>query len=108
MFRQIAELSTGPRDGSPGGLLTEREREIVGLIDAGLSNKKIALSLGIEVATVKNHVHHILEKLQVTRRGEAAARVPTGDWWPVRLAQRQSDTSTSAKEASGSRRLGQH
>lgn len=75
MFRQLAELSTGPRDGSPGSLLTEREREIVGLIDAGLSNKKIALSLGIEVATVKNHVHHILEKLQVTRRGEAAARV---------------------------------
>jgi len=45
------------------------------LIDEGLSNKEIAKRLRIEVATVKNHVHNILEKLQVHRRGEAAARV---------------------------------
>jgi DNA-binding NarL/FixJ family response regulator len=53
--------------------LTTREREIVGLIDEGLSNKQIARRLCIEVATVKNHVHHILVKLQVERRGAAAA-----------------------------------
>jgi DNA-binding NarL/FixJ family response regulator len=38
-----------------------RESEIVQLIDEGLSNKEIAVRLGIEVATVKNHVHNLLE-----------------------------------------------
>ena len=59
-------------DGNP---LTPRESEIVSLIDRGLSNKAIAAELGIELATVKNHVHNLLEKLQVHRRGEAAARL---------------------------------
>jgi DNA-binding NarL/FixJ family response regulator len=53
--------------------LTRREREIVELIDAGLSNKQIATTLSIELATVKNHVHNILGKLGVERRAEAAA-----------------------------------
>ena len=53
--------------------LTAREREIVTLLDQGLSNKQIATRLCIEVATVKNHVHHILVKLHVERRGAAAA-----------------------------------
>jgi DNA-binding NarL/FixJ family response regulator len=44
------------------------------LVDQGLSNKEIARTLRIGAATVKNHVHNILEKLQVRRRGEAAAR----------------------------------
>jgi DNA-binding NarL/FixJ family response regulator len=55
--------------------LTPREIEIVRLIDEGLSNREIGRRLAIEVATVKNHVHHVLEKLQVHRRGEAAARL---------------------------------
>ena len=55
--------------------LTLREREVVALIDSGMSNKEIASRLNIEVATVKNHVHRILEKLAVRRRGEAAARM---------------------------------
>lgn len=56
-------------------LLTAREREIVGLIDRGATNKDIGEKLSIEVATVKNHVHRILEKLGVTRRAAAAARM---------------------------------
>jgi two-component system, NarL family, nitrate/nitrite response regulator NarL len=55
--------------------LTSREREVLALIDAGLSNKEIAVRLRIEVATVKNHVHHLLDKLKVTSRGAAAARL---------------------------------
>lgn len=55
--------------------LTPRELEVVGLIDGGLSNKEIAARLQIELPTVKNHVHRILDKLQVRRRGEAAALV---------------------------------
>ena len=55
--------------------LTAREREIAPLLEQGLSNKEIAAQLHIEVATVKNHVHNLLEKLQVGSRGEAAARL---------------------------------
>jgi two-component system nitrate/nitrite response regulator NarL len=58
----------------PHSPLTSRESEIVRHIDLGRSNKEIAAQLGIEVATVKNHVHNVLEKLRVRRRGEAAAR----------------------------------
>jgi two-component system nitrate/nitrite response regulator NarL len=61
----------GPRPGS----LTRRELQIIGLVDKGCSNKEISRQLSIGTATVKNHVHHILEKLDVHRRGEAAARV---------------------------------
>ena len=50
------------------------------LIDQGLSNKEIAVRLGIEVATVKNHVHNLLEKLRVRRRARrrraSAAMMP--------------------------------
>jgi DNA-binding NarL/FixJ family response regulator len=54
--------------------LTSRERQILQLIEKGMANKEIARTLGIELATVKNHVHHVLEKLKVSRRGQAAAR----------------------------------
>jgi two-component system, NarL family, nitrate/nitrite response regulator NarL len=59
-------------------LLTPREREIVELIGGGLSNKQIAHRLCIELPTVKNHVHHILGKLGVRGRSEAAALVRAG------------------------------
>jgi DNA-binding NarL/FixJ family response regulator len=57
------------------GALTERESEIAELVARGLSNKAIALRLSIELATVKNHVHSVLEKLKVHSRGEAAAKL---------------------------------
>lgn len=53
--------------------LTQREREISSLLEAGLSNKEIATRLYIELPTVKNHVHNILRKVGASRRGEAAA-----------------------------------
>lgn len=55
--------------------LTDRELEIVELLDRGFSNKEIARRLTIRTATVKNHVHNILAKLNVNRRGEAAALI---------------------------------
>jgi two-component system, NarL family, nitrate/nitrite response regulator NarL len=51
--------------------LTRREWEIIQLIEQGFSNKEIARDLTIQLATVKNHVHNILEKLAVRRRSDA-------------------------------------
>jgi two-component system nitrate/nitrite response regulator NarL len=53
--------------------LTPRELEVLELISEGLTNQQISEKLVIEVGTVKNHVHSILEKLNVNTRGEAAA-----------------------------------
>ncbi len=54
-------------------LLTHRQSCVLQLLESGKSNKEIAKTLGIEVTTVKNHVHTILDKLQVHSRCEAAA-----------------------------------
>jgi two-component system, NarL family, nitrate/nitrite response regulator NarL len=69
LLRRVASLPRETRRDARA--LTRREREIVRLIGRGLSNKEIASSLRIEVPTVKNHVHNILEKLRVGRRVEA-------------------------------------
>ena len=53
--------------------LTPREQEILELIGQGLTNQQIADRLVIEVGTVKNHVHNILQKLDASSRHEAAA-----------------------------------
>jgi len=55
--------------------LTPRELQICGLLRAGQSNKEMARQLQISEATVKNHVHNVLEKLQVRSRWQAAARL---------------------------------
>lgn len=74
LLRRLATMAS-ERQPEVRSRLTLREQEIVALIDRGLSNKEIAARLGIEIATVKNHVHNVLEKLSVRRRGEAAAKV---------------------------------
>jgi DNA-binding NarL/FixJ family response regulator len=53
--------------------LTSREMEVLELISRRFTNQQIAQHLVIEVGTVKNHVHNILEKLNVSSRGKAAA-----------------------------------
>ena len=73
LLRHVASQARDPADADPTHALTAREREVVALIEQGLSNKEIAREMRIEVPTVKNHVHHLLEKLSVRRRGEAAA-----------------------------------
>ncbi len=60
--------------------LTEREEETLGLIGSGLTNKEIAGSLGISQNTVKTHVRHILEKLHLRNRTEAAAYLARTDF----------------------------
>jgi len=52
--------------------LTDREREILQLLSRGESNKAIALTLKISYDTVKQHVRHILNKLNLSSRVKAA------------------------------------
>jgi DNA-binding NarL/FixJ family response regulator len=73
MFSRVAELAQTHRDRSQieSISLTSREDEILQLIANGLSNKEIAGRLFISLYTVKNHVHNILDKLQVRHRSDA-------------------------------------
>jgi len=57
-----------------GETLTSREVEVLRLLAAGASNRSIAEKLVISEGTVKSHVHHILRKLDVASRSQAAAR----------------------------------
>jgi two-component system nitrate/nitrite response regulator NarL len=60
--------------------LTRREGEVLTLIGQGLSNKEIARELELSIATVKHHVHHVLEKLKLQRRAQAMRRVRDAPW----------------------------
>jgi len=75
--------------------LTPREQEILELIGQDLTNQQIADRLVIEVGTVKNHVHSILQKLNASSRHEAA-----GHWWL--LCQRPSGHTKTRAWAVGS------
>ena len=68
--RQAREADTGDR--SKTGL-TAREREILGLVAGGATNKDIAAVLGISPSTAKNHLQNILGKLHLENRVQAAA-----------------------------------
>ena len=70
LFSRIAELA-GERIPENSVKLTPREVEVINKIADGLSNKEIAEQLYIEEQTVKNHVHNILDKLQLHNRLEA-------------------------------------
>lgn len=54
------------------GELTPREQEVLDLVGRGYANKRIALELGITEKTVKTHVSHVLAKLGVSDRTQAA------------------------------------
>ncbi len=76
LLRRVASLAEHRRRERIDHLhLTSREHEVARLLDQGLTNKEISSRLFIEVSTVKNHVHSILEKLDVRTRGEAAAKL---------------------------------
>jgi DNA-binding NarL/FixJ family response regulator len=73
--RLVSALSDPDRaraSGTPLDQLTGREREVLALIAQGRANKRIALELGISEKTVKTHVGHVLAKLGVTDRTQAA------------------------------------
>jgi len=64
--------------------LTRREGDVLRLIGEGLSNKEIARELILSVATVKHHVHNVLDKLHLPRRAQAMRRVRDAPWLAAR------------------------
>jgi two-component system, NarL family, nitrate/nitrite response regulator NarL len=71
MCRRLAVLAGRPA----GSALSPRERQVARLVADGLSNKEIAQKLAIGPATVKNHVHNILDKLALRRRSAIAGQL---------------------------------
>jgi DNA-binding NarL/FixJ family response regulator len=71
--RLVQALGEGPAPGTADAQrLTKREREVLELITAGHSNKRIALELDVSEKTIKTHVGHLLAKLGVSDRTQAA------------------------------------
>ena len=76
--QRLAHLSAAGDQGAEA--LTRRERQIAALIGDGLSNKEIANELCIGASTVKNHVHNILDKLNVRRRSAIVHQLHQFPW----------------------------
>ena len=77
-LRRVTGALAAPRNGSDHEVsLTKRESEVLKQLALGLTNKEIAQSLGISYETVKEHVQHILRKIGVSDRTQAAV-------WAVR------------------------
>jgi NarL family two-component system response regulator LiaR len=74
--RLVEAVASANADRAPAGppppVLTRREHEVLGLIVAGMANKRIARELGLSEKTVKAHVGHVLAKLGVSDRTQAA------------------------------------
>jgi two-component system nitrate/nitrite response regulator NarL len=69
---------------NPLAHLTERQRDVLGLLMTGQSNKEIARDLGLLESTVKAHIKVILNKLSVANRTQAAMVAATLGWQPAR------------------------
>jgi DNA-binding NarL/FixJ family response regulator len=61
-------------ESTPGFGLSPRQRQVLELIAEGLSNREIGVSLSVSAETVKTHVRHIMEKLEVSDRTQAALK----------------------------------
>jgi DNA-binding NarL/FixJ family response regulator len=83
LLRRIHALSEAAANqpNENGGIqLTARELQIARLIADGMSNKQIARRLDVALATIKSHVHNLLGKLEVQRRGQVVARLRADSW----------------------------
>ncbi len=64
----------------PTAALTHREREVLHLLVEGLTNREIATRLSVSIETVKSHVHHIMQKMQINDRTSLAVKVTQQGW----------------------------
>ncbi|GIP26125.1 transcriptional regulatory protein DegU [Paenibacillus sp. J23TS9] len=79
-FRILKELSPMGTQDDHSSPLTAREREILGLVAKGLSNKEISSHLDISEHTVKNHLKNILQKLHLDNRVQLARYAYEQGW----------------------------
>jgi DNA-binding NarL/FixJ family response regulator len=87
LFLRVGALGRGSGGPPDPAALTPREAELCQVLAEGLTNQEIAGRLGIQLSTVKAHVHNVLEKLGAHSRGEAVAKLRrTGDLLPPRAA----------------------
>lgn len=81
LLRALFRTEPPAGDMQPSAMvLTRRESDVLQLIGEGLSNKEIARELVLSVATVKHHVHNILDKLELPGRAQAMRRVRDAPW----------------------------
>lgn len=93
MARHIAAITTERAGNVESVHLTARQTQVLRCLSRGMSNKEIARSLHIEVATVKNHVHQVLEKLGVKRRTDVVNRMQRSGWL-ARIPEPEAQQST--------------
>lgn len=80
LFEELARRGPMTTSSGPDECLTPREVEIARMLGRGLSNKEIARELHLSVATIKNHVHSALTKLQVESRAQVANVLLDNPW----------------------------
>jgi DNA-binding NarL/FixJ family response regulator len=72
VFGKVQSLMQNPT-GNKLGLLSAQERKVLALVAEGKTNKEVAAVMGLSDKTIKNYFSNILDKLQMTRRSQAAA-----------------------------------
>lgn len=96
LLRGIGTTNDGSRKttsiplSSPSTPLSRREEEVAWLVAGGFTNKEIAARLHISAGTVKSHVHNVIRKLGVVRRGHVAVNLPQPTTLPLFAAHHQS------------------
>lgn len=80
LMRALFHMAVPAEKAQEDEALTRREEEVLRLIGGGLSNKEIARELNLSVATVKQHVHHVLAKLHLHDRVQAMRRMRDEPW----------------------------
>jgi DNA-binding NarL/FixJ family response regulator len=80
LLRALFRKDPSPDEPAFDHALTRREGDVLQLIGQGLSNKEIARELCLSVATVKHHVHNVLDKLHLPRRAQAMRKVRDAPW----------------------------
>lgn len=83
LLRALFQAVPSPPPPPSADTLTQRETDVMHLIGRGYTNKEIARDLKLSVSTVKHHVHNVLDKMQLPRRGHVMRQVRERPWTGV-------------------------